>query len=251
MEPMSYEMWDRTSSIFSYVKGLRKIFNSRKVPKAVSTAKELIAKMMGGEAPQLEKLLLTILSQAQEDEFWEKLDEVAINLCNQRNTWLDNYLYSPLIDLIDIIVVGRRSYDFDYDEHMSMANNTNSTGSSRPDINHYFEETLPLVFSRFKVLLLMFNFFTEGYSCMGKTCHHGISGFRIAVDTLVPASLDRQFSEPDIEASPQENPYLPPPRYTVRNTLGLDFLGPYFDNTKFFVGGLVVQAVHFTGLVDF
>ena len=56
------------------------------------------------------------------------------------------------------------------------------------------------------------DFFTEGYSCMGKTCHHGISGFRIAVDTLVPASLDRQFSEPDIEASPQENPYLPPPR---------------------------------------
>ena len=97
-----------------------------------------------------------------------------------------------------------------------MANNTNTTGSYRPDINHYFEDTLPLVFSHFKVLLLKFNFFTESYTCEGNTwrevsCHHGISGFRIAVDTLVPASLDRQFSEPDIEASPKKIPTCPRP----------------------------------------
>ena len=40
-------------------------------------------------------------------------------------------------------------------------------------------------------------------------------------------------------------------RYTIRNALGLDFLGPYFDNTKFFFGGLIIQALHFTGLVNF
>ena len=37
-------------------------------------------------------------------------------------------------------------------------------------------------------------------------------------------------------------------RFTIRNALGLDYLGPYFDNTMFFFGGIVVQALHFTGL---
>ena len=78
------EIWDRTASIYSYVKRLCKIFNSRNV--------------------------------AQEDEFWEKLDEVAINLCEERNSWLDDNLYSPLIDLIDTIVVGQTPHD--YDEHI-------------------------------------------------------------------------------------------------------------------------------------
>ena len=40
-------------------------------------------------------------------------------------------------------------------------------------------------------------------------------------------------------------------RYTIRNALGLDFLGPYFDNTKFFFSGLIFQALNFTGFVNF
>ena len=116
MEEMTMEIWDRTASICSYVKRLCKIFNSRNVARAMSTGKEMVAKMVGGETPQLENLLLTILTKAQEDEFWEKLDEVAINLCEERNSWLDDNLYSPLIDLIDTIVVGRTPHD--YDEHI-------------------------------------------------------------------------------------------------------------------------------------
>ena len=68
---------------------------------------------MGGEEPQLENLLLTILAKAQGNEFWEKLDEVAANLCKLRNNWLDNYIFSPLLHLIVEIVVGQ--YDYDYD----------------------------------------------------------------------------------------------------------------------------------------
>jgi len=153
-----------------------------------------------------------------------------------------------LLDLIDEIVVGQRPYD--YSEPMSMANNTNST-SYRLDVNHYFEEKLPLVFFRLKYHLLLGNFFTsDGLTCFNSKCHaHGIPGFRIAVQTLVPIELDRLYNEPDIEASPQ-NSQLPQPRYTIRNALGLDFLGPYFDNTKFFFGGIVVLALDSTGIVD-
>ena len=79
------EMWQEGTSIYSYVKDLRKLFNSRNVPKAVSTAKERFARMISGEEPQLENLLLKILAKAQGKEFWEKLDEVAANLCKQRN----------------------------------------------------------------------------------------------------------------------------------------------------------------------
>jgi len=248
-EEMTIDIWHETTSIYGYVKDLRKFFNSHNLPKAVSTAKKMIARMMGGEEPQLENLLLTILAKAQEEEFWEKLDEVAANLCKQRNNWLDENLFSALLDLIDEIVVGQRPYD--YNEPMSMANNTNST-SYRLDVNHYLEEKLPLVFFRLKYHLLLDNFFTSnGQTCFNSKCHaHGIPGFRIAVQTLVPIELDRLYNEPDIEASPQ-NSQLPQPRYTIRNALGLDFLGPYFDNTKFFFGGLIVQALHFTGFVDF
>ena len=210
-EEMTIDDWHETTSIYSYVKDYRKLFNSRNFPKAVSTAKERIGRMMGGEEPQLENLLLTILAKAQEEEFWEKVDEVATNLCNQRNNWLDNYLYSPLLDLIDEIVVGQRPYD--YNEPMSIANNTNST-SNRLDVNEYFEEKLLRFFFRLKYHLLLDNFFkSDGQTCFNSKCHaHGISGFRIAVQTLVPIELDRLYSEPDIEASPQ-NSQLPEPRW--------------------------------------
>ena len=39
-------------------------------------------------------------------------------------------------------------------------------------------------------------------------------------------------------------------RYTIRNAIGLDYLGPYFDNTKFFFGGIIVLALDSTGIVD-
>ena len=210
-EEMTLEIFVETNSIYSHVKDLRKVFNSSKIPKAVSIAKEMFAKMMGGKEPRLENLFLTILAKAQEDEFWEKLDEVATSLCEQRSDWLDQNLYSTLLVLIDETVVGQKSYD--YDEPVSMANNTNSTANSgQLEFNQYFEEKLPLVFGRLKVLLLVHNFFAgEGYSCMNSKCHtHGIPVFRPAVESLVPTSLDRLFSVPDIEPSPQDSRRVPP-----------------------------------------
>jgi len=249
-EEMTLEIFVETNSIYSKVKDLRKVFNSLNIPKAVSIAKAMFAKMMKGEEPRLEKLFLTILAKAQEDEFWEKLEEVATSLCEQRNDWLDQHLYPNLLVLIDETVVGRKSYDFD--EPVSMANNTNSTeNSGQLDFNQYFEEKLPLVFGHFKVLLLVHNFLAgEGYTCMNSKCHtHGIPVFRPAVEKLVPTSLDRLFNVPDIEPSPQDSRRVPP-RYTVRNALGLDYLGPFFDNTKFFFGGIIVLALDRLALVD-
>ena len=41
-----------------------------------------------------------------------------------------------------------------------------------------------------------------------------------------------------------------PYRYSVRNALGLEFLGPFYDNTKLFVGGLIVHILSATGFAD-
>ena len=210
-EEMTLEIFVETNSIYSKVKDLRKVFNSLNIPKAVSIAKAMFAKMMKGEEPRLEKLFLTILAKAQEDEFWEKLEEVATSLCEQRNDWLDQHLYLNLLTLIDETVVGQKSYD--YDEPVTMANNTNSTkNSGQLDFNQYFEEKIPLVFGHFKVLLLVHNFLAgEGYTCMNSKCHtHGIPVFRPAVEKLVPTSLERLFGVPDIEPSPQDSRRVPP-----------------------------------------
>lgn len=52
-------------------------------------------------------------------------------------------------------------------------------------------------------------------------------------------------------------------RFSIRNALGLEWLDdgrvdghgelldPYFDNTKFFLGGIVARVLWFTGFVDF
>ena len=200
-EEMTLEIFVETNSIYSHVKDLRKVVNSLNIPQAVSIAKEKFARMMEGEEPRLEKLFLTILEKAREDKFWEKLDEVATRLCEQRNHWLDQNLFSSLLLLIDETVLGQKSYD--YDEPVSNntnSNNTNSTeNSGQLDFNQYFEEKLPLLFSRLKVLLLLHNFFTQG-----------VPVFMPAVEKLVPTWLDRLFGEPDSEPSPQDSHRLQP-----------------------------------------
>ena len=217
LEEMTNEILFETISIYSRLKDLRKFFNSRNLAKAVATTKEMIHKMMEGEEPLLENLFLTILAKAQEGDFWQKMDEVALNLCKQRNNWLDNFLYYSLLVLIDETVVGPRSAQFqaearsnygsEFDEAWLNANLTNSTeraGYPMLDAKTYFGQKQPIWVSRLKFWLLE-NFFTmEGHSyhCINSKCQgqaYGIPSFRIAVQTLVPDSLERLFSEPSIE----------------------------------------------------
>ena len=92
-------------SAYMKVRELRFAFDSSEVPKAVRDAEEMIEKMRTGEAVPLENLFLTVLAKAQEDEFWEKVDKIVARLCLMQTNWLDGYLYSSLIHIIDEVVV--------------------------------------------------------------------------------------------------------------------------------------------------
>ena len=47
----------------------------------------------------------------------------------------------------------------------------------------------------------------------------------------------------------QESPRAFCHRYTMRNALGLENLGPYFDNTKLIVAGLIFIPLKYLGFV--
>ena len=101
----SYRTYMESMSAYMKVRELRFAFDSSEVPKAVRDAEEMIEKMRTGEAVPLENLFLTVLAKAQEDEFWEKVDKIVARLCLMQTNWLDGYLYSSLIHIIDEVVV--------------------------------------------------------------------------------------------------------------------------------------------------
>ena len=136
------EQW----SVYSYIVHLRKVFNQLNIPKAVAKAVVKWDKMFSGELPQLENLYFAVLAKVQEDNFWENLDQVAANLCEARRDFLDQYLYSPLISLINDIVVGPSSlFNYSYGYESGIAN---STTNSKVDAETYFRQMIPLVTSR-------------------------------------------------------------------------------------------------------
>ena len=90
------------TSMYSYVKHLRRLFNSLDIPKAWSTAKEKIERTMRGEQPKLELLVLRVLNNAQGNNFWQSLDKVVVDLCQSRNDALDVHLYEALLSLANL-----------------------------------------------------------------------------------------------------------------------------------------------------
>ena len=76
---IDYGTYMDSMSAYMRVKELRWAFNfnSSGIPKAVRDAKEIIQKMRMGETPPLENFFLSIMANAQKDEFWEKLDEIV------------------------------------------------------------------------------------------------------------------------------------------------------------------------------
>ena len=143
-----YQTYMESMSVYMRVKELYWVFNSSQIPKAVNDAKEMIEMKMGEAAP-LENLFLTVLARAQEDEFWQKLDEIVARLCQLRNDWLDHYFYSSLTDLVEEVVVTSGPGDFEYDDNLLLlfGNLTNITGDiHRQSADEFFSHKLPSLF---------------------------------------------------------------------------------------------------------
>ena len=206
------------SSVYSYIVHLRKVFNQLNIPKAVAKAVLKWDKMFSGELPQLENLYLAVLAKVQEDNFWENLDQVAANLCESRRDFLDQYLYSPLISLINDIVVGPPmllNYGSGYESGIA-----NSTTNSKVDAETYFGQMIPLVTSRLLEYLFGYekSFTREGYTCIKSRCRaNGLGAFRIAVHAIVPEGWDKVFGHPYIGDHEETN--LPRPRWALEANL--------------------------------
>ena len=186
------------TSIYSYVKHLRKVFNSLDIPKAWRMAKEKIDLMMRGEQPKLELLLLGVLNNAQGNNFWQSLDKVVVDLCQSRNDALDLHVYEALLSLIEEVVVGPpRRFDYDTDWLPGLVDTSNMTSL---DSKTYFGNFIRITSQRLKHILFDGGFFTGG-----------IEAFRIAVHTLVPEDLDQLFGEPYVVDLTQP----PQPRWTL------------------------------------
>ena len=172
------------TSMYSYVKHLRRLFNSLDIPKAWRMAKEKIDLMMRGEQPKLELLLLGVLNNAQGNNFWQSLDKVVVDLCQSRNDALDLHVYEALLSLIEEVVVGppQRRFDYYTDWLPGLVDTSNMTSL---DSKTYFGNFIRITSQRLKHILFDGGFFTGG-----------IEAFRIAVHTLVPEDLDQLFGEP-------------------------------------------------------
>ena len=214
------------SSVYSYIVHLRKVFNQLNIPKAVAKAVLKWDKMFSGELPQLENLYLDVLAKVQEDNFWKNMDQVAVNLCESRRDFLDQYLYSPLISLINKIVVGPPSlfnYGSGYESGIA-----NSTTNSKVDAETYFGQVMPLVTSQLLEYLFGYEerFTREGFTCIGSRCRaNGLGALRIAVHALVPGRWDKVFGQPYVGDNEETN--LPQPRWALEANL---------DNAKYFSG---------------
>ena len=106
----------------------QRAFNARKIPKAVSKAKEMRTRMEYGMEVTLENMLADIVKEAQTKAFWNKLDEAVVKLCEQRNRWLDEIFIEHIVPEIENMIAG-------VEDHSRFPGRPNG----RMDINAFFE----------------------------------------------------------------------------------------------------------------
>ena len=106
----------------------QRAFDARKIPKAVSKAKEMRTRMEYGMEVTLENMLADIVKEAQTKAFWNKLDEAVVELCDQRNSWLDEVFIEQIVPEIENMIAG-------VEDHFRFPGRPNG----RMDINAFFE----------------------------------------------------------------------------------------------------------------
>jgi len=197
-------------------------FNARRIPKAVSKAKQMRLRMEYGLEPSLEKMLAEIVKQAQTEAFWRKLDEAIHKLCYQRSQWLNEIFLEHIVPEIENVVAG-------------VNNHTRFSGrpNGRMDINDFFLIQLNAISDW---IIHQVAAIAEGpgpapLSDPRRLLPHWDNGTiqdPWPFSTVLPAFR---------EAFELLEPTSGPGRFSIRDALDLGMLGDHFDNTAaLFIG---------------